>query len=135
MTVCPAPITAYLVSRHVVLSRAHCVIPTPITSFPHPSGHSRTPSRHSRVGGNLPSCVRRILMRTHGPRHIDRIHLSPILDIQEHTTYHMDDMQSQTYPSSEMRNANCFSVFLLQELIYVYFRAVSCEFVQKRNRG
>ena len=68
-------------------------------------------------------------------RHIERIHPSTTLDIQEHTTYHMDDMPSQSYPSLEMRNTNCFSVFLLQELIYVYFRAVSCEFVQKRNRG
>ena len=74
-------------------------------------------------------------MRTPGLRHIEWIHPSTTLDTQEHTTYHMDDMQSQTYPSSEMRNTNCFSVFLLQELIYVYFRAVSCEFVQKRNRG
>ena len=41
MTLYPAPITLY---------------PAPIiTSFPRPS------SRHSRVGGNLPSCVRRCI--------------------------------------------------------------------------
>lgn len=44
-------------------------------------------------------------------------------------------MPVQTYLSSEMRITNYFSVFLLQELNYGYFRAISCEFVQKHNRG
>ena len=55
MTLCPAPITLYPapITSH----------PAPIiTSFPPPSRRIPPPSsRHSRVGGNLPSCVRRCI--------------------------------------------------------------------------